>query len=111
MDSLNPDDYSYFTVTLSTQPTFKKKSEIFELSIGGKNAEALEFVKAHKDKGIKISDIFKEGELIDLHAITKGKGYQGPVKRFGITLKVSKSEKGRRRPGNVGPWHPARVNF
>ena len=105
MDSLNPDDYSYFTITLSTQPTFKKKSEIFELSIGGKNPEALEFVKAHKDKGIKISDIFKEGELIDLHAITKGKGYQGPVKRFGIGLKSHKSEKGVRRPGSLaGSW-------
>ena len=35
----------------------------------------------------------------------------GPVKRFGITLKSHKSEKGRRRPGSLGPWHPARVTF
>jgi len=35
----------------------------------------------------------------------------GPVKRFGIQLKVSKAEKGRRRPGSIGPWHPARVIF
>jgi len=36
---------------------------------------------------------------------------QGPVKRFGIKLKRAKSEKGRRRPGSIGPWHPARVIF
>ena len=36
---------------------------------------------------------------------------QGPVKRFGITLKAHKSEKGRRRPGSLGPWHPARVTY
>ena len=33
------------------------------------------------------------------------------MKRFGITLKSHKSEKGRRRPGSLGPWHPARVTF
>jgi len=43
--------------------------------------------------------------------LTKGKGLSGPVKRFGITLKSHKSEKGRRRPGSLGPWHPARVTF
>lgn len=38
-------------------------------------------------------------------------GFSGPVKRFGIRLKFHKSEKGRRRPGSLGPWHPARVTF
>ena len=58
-----------------------------------------------------MSDFFANGELVDTRGLTTGKGYSGPVKRFGINLKVSKSEKGRRRPGNVGPWHPARVIF
>jgi len=43
--------------------------------------------------------------------VTKGHGSQGPVKRFGITLKANKSEKGQRRPGSLAPWHPARVTF
>ena len=46
-----------------------------------------------------------------MRGLTKGKGFQGPVKRFGIKLKFHKSEKGRRRPGSLGPWHPARVIF
>ena len=36
---------------------------------------------------------------------------QGPVKRFGITLRNHKSEKGVRKVGSIGPWHPARVTF
>ena len=48
---------------------------------------------------------------VDIRAVTKAKGFQGPVKRFGIQLKASKSVKGRRRPGSLGPWHPARVIF
>ncbi|MEA3248389.1 MAG: 50S ribosomal protein L3, partial [Nanoarchaeota archaeon] len=34
-----------------------------------------------------------------------------PMKRFGIALKSHKSEKGRRRPGSLAPWHPCRVTF
>jgi len=55
-------------------------------------------------KEINIGDIFKEGNQIDIHAITKGKGLQGPVKRFGMGLKSHKSEKSRRNPGSLGPW-------
>ena len=56
-------------------------------------------------------DLFEKNQSVDLRGLTKGKGFQGPVKRFGITLKVKKSEKGQRRPGSLGPWHPARVIF
>ncbi len=102
---INPDDYHHFSITLSTNPTFKKTPEIFELSLGGKNADALEFVKAHATTGVKISDVYKEGELIDLHAITKGKGFQGPVKRFGVNIRSHKSEKTKRGPGSLaGSW-------
>ena len=62
-------------------------------------------------KEFSVLDFFEKGQLIDLRGATKGKGFSGPVKRFGITLKQSKSEKGRRRPGSLGPWHPARVTF
>src|SRR3989339_704880 len=62
-------------------------------------------------KEISIIDVFGKGELVDLRGLTKGKGLSGPVRRFGIQLKNQKSEKGRRRPGSLGPWHPARVIF
>ncbi len=102
---INPDDYHHFSITLSTQPTFKKTPEIFELSIGGSNADALEFVKTHVTTGVKVSDVYKEGELVDFHAVTKGKGTQGPVKRFGVNIRSHKSEKNIRGPGSLaGSW-------
>jgi large subunit ribosomal protein L3 len=106
LDKINPDDYSYFTITFSTNPPFKKKPEIFELSLGGTNKEVIEFVKKHKESGVKISDVFKEGELVDTHSITKGKGTQGPVKRFGVSIRSHKSEKTKRGPGSIsGGWY------
>ena len=54
--------------------------------------------------GSFVKDTLKEGQQLDMHAITKGYGVQGTVKRFGIALKQKKSEKGRRRPGSLGPW-------
>jgi large subunit ribosomal protein L3 len=55
--------------------------------------------------------LFEKNQLADFRGLTKGKGLSGPVKRFGIGLKDHKSEKGVRRPGSLGPWHPARTTF
>ena len=60
---------------------------------------------------IHISEVTDKNQTIDIRGLTKGYGLSGPVKRFGISLKAHKSEKGRRRPGSLGPWHPARVTF
>ncbi len=89
---------------------FKKTPDMIELGLSGSKEEKLEFVKSKIGKGIKFSEIFSD-KLLDVRGVTKGKGLQGPVKRFGISLKQHKSEKGVRRPGSLGPWHPARVNF
>ena len=59
----------------------------------------------------KVSEIFKSGQYIDIHAITKGKGFQGPIKRFGVALKSHKSEKKKRSAGNLGAWTPKRVDW
>ena len=71
----------------------------------------MNFIKSNLDKEISVGEVFERGKLIDVRGLTKGKGLQGPVKRFGITLKSHKSEKGQRRPGSLGPWHPARVTY
>lgn len=91
--------------------TFKKTPDFAELAIQGQNFESkLEFVKGLIGKEIGIDDVLK-WSLIDVRGVTRGKGFQGPVKRFGITLKGHKSEKGVRKPGSLGPWHPSRVTF
>jgi len=108
LDKINPQDYADITILAYTQPRLagigKKKPEIFELKLSGANKEKLEFIKSRADKEILVEEVFAEAQLVDAHAITKGKGTQGPVKRFGIGLKHHKSEKGRRQPGSRGPW-------
>ncbi len=83
----------------------KKKPEVFEIAVGGEKDKKLEYLKNLIGKEVSVRDIFSEGQQVDVHAVTKGKGTQGPVKRFGISLKSHKSEKGRRAPGSLGPWN------
>jgi large subunit ribosomal protein L3 len=108
LDKEQPDKYHDIAVLVYTMPELagigKKKPEVFELKLGGTNAQKLEFIKAHADKEITVDKIFKEAQLVDAHAITTGKGTQGPIKRFRIALKPHKSEKGRRQPGSRGGW-------
>ena len=101
-------EYDDITLIVYTQPKLtgigKKKPELFEIGIGGKKEDKLNYAKEKLGKEIKIDEIFKEGEQMDAHAVTKGKGFQGPVKRFGITLRSHKSEKSVRNPGSLGGW-------
>ncbi|MEM4396316.1 MAG: 50S ribosomal protein L3 [Candidatus Woesearchaeota archaeon] len=89
----------------------KKKPEIVELALGGSVQEKYKFVKEHIGKEISMSEFFKAGMFVDVHAVTKGHGLQGPVRRFGISLKPHKSEKGVRRPGSLGAWTPKKVDY
>jgi len=89
----------------------KKTPDLSEIGLKGSLDEKLNWIKENINREISVSEVFEKGQLVDLRGLTKGKGLQGPVKRFGITLKSHKSEKGRRRPGSLGPWHPSRVTY
>ena len=103
------DEYDNLMLLVHTQPRLtgigKKKPEVFELGIGGDIKAKFEYAKNILGKEIKIEDVFQEGMQLDSHAVTKGKGYQGPVKRFGVAIRHHKSEKTKRGPGSLGPWH------
>ena len=102
------DDYDDISIQVYTQPHLiglKKTPELFELKVGGNTFEdKVEFVKENLNKPFNVEDVFEPGQLVDVHGITKGKGTQGPVKRFGIGLRQHKSQKGQRKPGSLGPW-------
>ncbi len=89
----------------------KKKPEIMELGIGGKAEGKLEYAKSLLEKEIKVSDVFQENQMVDIHGVTKGKGFQGVIKRFGLNLKQHKSEKKKRSTGNLGPVTPGKVLY
>jgi len=102
------DGWDDIRIIVYSVPGFKKVPDLAELGINAENK--LAFVKSLIGREISPEDIMK-WKLVDVRGLTKGKGLQGPVRRFGITLKVAKSEKGRRKPGSLGPWKPSRVTF
>ena len=90
---------------------FKRVPDISEISLSGSLDEKKKFAEEKLGKEILAGEILKENNLADIRGLTKGRGLSRPVKRFGIKLKQHKSEKGVRRPGSLGPWHPAHVTF
>jgi len=114
IESIKTEDYDDVRVicySVVKKTGSKKTPDLSEIGLGGSVEEKIDFIKKNLNKEISVLDVFEKGQLIDLRGLTKGKGFSGPVKRFGITLKFHKSEKGQRRPGSLGPWHPARVTF
>ncbi|MEM1684230.1 MAG: 50S ribosomal protein L3 [Nanopusillaceae archaeon] len=90
----------------------KKKPEVFELPIGGKNIlDQYSYAKSLLGKEIKVLDVFKEGEQIDIISITKGKGFEGTVKRFGIKIlpRPYKTDKKARAVQSKGAWGMRRI--
>jgi len=104
---------SNVSVLVYTQPRStslnKKKPEVMEMAIGGSNVnEKFDYAKSILGQEVSLSSVFKDGEMIDIHAVTKGKGVQGPVKRFGVSILHRKSHSdGRRKPGTLGNWNAA----
>ncbi len=89
-----------------------KKPELIEIKVGGGALEEqFEYAKGMLGKEISISSVFKEGQWVDTIAITKGKGIQGPVKRWGVKRRPHKSRKNVRGVGCIGAWTPASVMY
>jgi len=106
-----PENIAKITLLCHTNPNFKKKPEVFEIPIGGKIEDQTKYAKEMLGKEIKISDVFKEGDQIDVVGVTKGKGFQGEVKRFGIKVLGRKAQKMQRHTGSHGPEEPGKVRF
>ena len=55
-------------------------------------------------------DLFAAGEIVDVTGISKGKGFQGPIKRHNQSRgPMSHGSRYHRRPGSMGPVAPNRV--
>lgn len=110
------DHLTHLRLIVCTQPRLaavpKKKPEILEIELGGGTmSDRFNYAKDMLGKTIRVSDVFKEGMLIDVLGVTKGKGFQGPVRRWGIKILPKKSRKTKRGVGAIGPWKPGRVTY
>ncbi len=112
----NLDSYDFLRVVVQTQPhksgLGKKTPELFELAVGGDTAAAqFAIIQSFVGKDIAVGDVLSAHQMLDVHAVTTGRGFAGSVKRFGVSLKSHKSEKKRRAIGNLGAWTPKRVSW
>lgn len=104
---LTANDFDSLFLIVYTQPKLidlKKKPEIFEVAIGGSKEDQLNYAKEKLGKEITVKDVFGEGNQVDIHSVTRGHGFQGPMRRFGISKRRHKSEKSIRNPATLGAW-------
>lgn len=90
----------------------QKKPYIFEVAVqGGDIQKQFAFVKGLLGKEVKIDQVFETGSGVDVAAITKGKGWQGVITRWGVKRKQHKSRKSVREVGSLGPISPSNVMY
>jgi len=90
----------------------RKSPDVLEIKVGAKTVqEAFEFVQSLLGKTVTLDSVFEIGEFVDTIGVTKGKGIQGPVRRFGIKILPRKTRGVKRKPGALGPWRPARTMY
>ena len=104
--------FAIVAVTPNLAGLEQKKPYIFEVSVsGGDIQKQFLFVKELLGKEVKIEQVFENGVTVDVAAITKGKGWEGPVTRWGVKRKQHKSRKSVREVGSLGPISPQYVMY
>jgi large subunit ribosomal protein L3 len=107
------DKLSAIRIIVSTQPRGsglgKKKPEIFEIPLSGDVGKQWAYALEKLGNEILPAEVFDQGEVVDVKAVSKGKGFSGVVKRFGVKIRGRKHGGKRRKIGNIGPRSPARV--
>merc|ERR1711966_632420 len=81
----------------------QKKSRLMEIQVnGGSVADKVKFVRDHFEKPVSIDTVFDNDEMIDTVAVTKGRGFEGVVTRWGVTRLPRKTHKGLRKVACIG---------
>eukprot|EP00918_Siedleckia_nematoides_P080202 GHVU01175822.1.p1 GENE.GHVU01175822.1~~GHVU01175822.1.p1 ORF type:complete len:397 (+),score=74.56 GHVU01175822.1:145-1335(+) len=90
----------------------QRKAHIAEIQVnGGSVADKLDYVTGMFEQTVPVTKVFTKKEMIDVIAVTKGKGVKGVVSRWGVTRLPRKTHRGLRKVACIGAWHPARVQF
>ncbi|MDE1867253.1 MAG: 50S ribosomal protein L3 [Thaumarchaeota archaeon] len=106
------DLFAIVSVTPSHIGLEQKKPYVFEVAVkGGDIKTQFAFLKDLLGKEVKIDQVFQKGADVDVAAITKGKGFEGPIARWGVKKKQHKSRKSVRALGTLGPISPATIMY
>jgi large subunit ribosomal protein L3 len=116
VDKLPLDKTSRVAALVSSVPRdvglSQKKPVVLEVGVSGGDLKSqTEFILGLIGKKMKFTEVFKPGMYVDVLGITKGKGFEGPITRFGVKRKQHKSRKTVREVAVIGPWHPAAVMY
>ena len=88
------------------------KSHVMEIQVnGGSVAQKVDWAYGKFEQEVAVGEVFAENEVIDTIGVTKGKGTQGVIKRFGVTRLPRKTHRGLRKVACIGAWHPAAVKW
>ena len=88
----------------------KKKPDVSEIRLSGEKEKQFEFAKEKIGKELKFKEVFSATQFVDVKAVTKGKGMQGVIKRFGVKMGRPKAKK-RRIVGCISPWTPSTIMY
>jgi large subunit ribosomal protein L3 len=89
----------------------KKKVDLIEIKVGGPIDKALEYAINKLGKEVRISEVFNNGEYVDVIAVSRGKGFEGVVGRHKVKIQPRKKRKTRREVGAIGGRSPAYVTY
>lgn len=87
----------------------QKKPVLVEISLSGTFEGKINYLKEKLNKTITVTEVFSNETDLDVKGVTKGSGFTGPVKRFGIKIQRPKAQQVQRHVGSIGPWHPATI--
>src|SRR5207244_11129254 len=88
----------------------KKKPDLMENRVGGGSIEdRIKYAKQLLGTDIPVTEFCREGSMVDVAAITKGKGWKGHHTRWGTRLLSHKNSKHRRNIGTLGNFQPGYV--
>lgn len=89
-----------------------KKAHVMEIQVnGGTTAQKVDFAVGLFEKQIPVDALFADSDNVDLISVTKGHGFEGVTRRWGVRKLPRKTHKGLRKVACIGAWHPARVSY
>lgn len=89
-----------------------KTADVLEIQVnGGSLKDKVTFAEGLFEKQIPVDHVFSQNDMIDIIAVTKGKGFKGVVSRWGVRKLPRKTHKGLRKVACIGAWHPSRVSY
>jgi len=90
----------------------QKKSHVMEIQVNGGNVGSKVLFCIEKlENPIEVTEVFNTNDMLDTIAVTKGRGTEGVITRWGVTRLPRKSHRGLRKVACIGAWHPARVSY